>query len=72
LGQFKDLIKNKTNIQFVMQLGFNGIGLPQSMYDSFKSEMKKLDPKIDCNSNVGGICFTQTPCSELLRKTGQH
>jgi hypothetical protein len=55
-----------------MQLGFNGIGLPQSMYDSFKSEMKKLDPKIDCNSNVGGICFTQTPCSELLRKTGQH
>lgn len=36
LGQFKDLITNTTNMQFVMQLGFNGIGLPQSMFDGFR------------------------------------
>jgi hypothetical protein len=36
LGQFKDLIANTTNMQFVMQLGFNGIGLPQSLYDGFR------------------------------------
>jgi len=42
------------------------------MYENFKSAMKKLDPKIDCNSNVGGICITQTSCVELQRRTGQH
>jgi len=42
------------------------------MYESFKSTIKKFDPKIDCNSNVGGICVTQTSCGELLRKTGHQ
>jgi len=65
-----NLIEHSNTVVF--QLGLNGIGLPQTIFELLSKELFSLKQKISCSNGLGGICIADTLCEQVLPELKDH